>query len=96
LLAGFDYPQGYNTIAASYFGCIINLIDYGPAQIGKWLILMGLMLCGIGAEVLGLFRLPRDISAGGKYWHIVIPITSCLILSLALTLLMRIISQFLK
>jgi hypothetical protein len=44
----------------------------------------------------GLFRLPGDISTGGKNWHVFMPITSCLVLSVALTLLLWFIGRFLK
>jgi hypothetical protein len=76
-------------------------MDTGPGPIGKWLIVMGLMLCGIGVLVLvlgkfGLFRLPGDVSVGGKNWHVFVPITSCLLISAVLTLLLWIIGLFLK
>jgi len=76
-------------------------MDFEPGQIGKWLIVMGLFLCGMGALVMllgkfGLFRLPGDISTGGKNWHVFIPITSCLLLSVILTLLLWLIGRFLK
>jgi hypothetical protein len=76
-------------------------MDMGPGQIGKWLIVMGLMLCGIGVLMVvlgkfGLFRLPGDISTGGRNWHFFMPITSCLVLSVVLTLSMWIISKIIK
>jgi hypothetical protein len=76
-------------------------MDFGPGQIGKWLIIMGLFLCGMGVLVMllgkaGLFRLPGDLALGGKNWHIFFPITSCLILSAVLTLLLWIVSRFFK
>jgi hypothetical protein len=76
-------------------------MDLGPGQMGKWLIIMGLMLCGIGVLVVvlgrfGLFRLPGDLAWGGKNWHVFVPLTSCLLLSAVLTLLMWITSRFLK
>jgi hypothetical protein len=76
-------------------------MDLGPGQVGKWLIVMGLMLCGIGALMLvpgkfGLFRLPGDVSVGGKNWHVFMPITSCLVISAVLTLLLWFIGRFFK
>jgi hypothetical protein len=76
-------------------------MDFGPTQIAKWLIVMGICLCGIGALMLvagkfGLFRLPGDVSVGGKNWHVFMPITSCLVISAVLTLLMWIISKLSK
>lgn len=76
-------------------------MDLGPGQIGKWLIVMGLFLCGIGILVIllgktGLFRLPGDIALEGKNWHVFVPITSCLLLSVVLTLMLWIVSRFFK
>ncbi|MEN6307689.1 MAG: DUF2905 domain-containing protein [Anaerohalosphaeraceae bacterium] len=72
-----------------------------PEQIGKWLLVAGLILCGSGLMIivlgkLGLFRLPGDIDMTGKNWRIFVPITSCLVLSAALTLLMWIVTYFKK
>ncbi|MBN2511309.1 MAG: DUF2905 domain-containing protein [Sedimentisphaerales bacterium] len=72
-----------------------------PEQIGKWLIVSGLILCGSGLLVillgkLGLFRLPGDIDLMGKNWQVFVPITSCLILSAALTLLIWIVNYLKK
>jgi len=72
-----------------------------PEQFGKWLFVSGLLLCGLGLMVivlakLGLFRLPGDIDLIGKNWRVFVPITSCLLLSAALTLLMWIINYFKK
>ncbi len=72
-----------------------------PEQFGKWLIVAGLILCGSGFLVimlgkLGLFRLPGDIDMAGKNWRVFVPITSCLVLSAALTLLMWIVNYFKK
>jgi hypothetical protein len=72
-----------------------------PGQIGKWLIIAGLLLCCIGGLVMvlgkvGLFRLPGDMDFGGKNWKVFVPITSCLVLSAVMTLLMWLIGRFLK
>jgi hypothetical protein len=76
-------------------------MNFGAGQMGKWLVIAGLCLCGVGAIVMllgkaGLFRLPGDLAWSGKNWHIFVPITSCLALSAVLTLLMWIVSRFLK
>jgi len=76
-------------------------MDFGLGQFGKWLIIGGLMLCGVGVLVMllgkvGLFRLPGDLAWGGKSWHIFVPITSCLLLSAVLTLLLWLISRFFR
>jgi ribose/xylose/arabinose/galactoside ABC-type transport system permease subunit len=72
-------------------------MDFGPQQIGKLLIaigmavvLMGLLFLLLGN--LGLFKLPGDLQFGSKNWRIFIPITSCIIISIVLTLLFWLIN----
>jgi len=72
-------------------------MDFGPSQFGKFLILIGIIVVLIGAVVillgqLGLFKLPGDLQFGSKNWRVFLPITSCLIISLVLTLLLWLIS----
>jgi hypothetical protein len=64
-----------------------------PNQIGKWLIIMGLTLAALGLLVIvggrvGLFRLPGDLQFGDRNWRVAIPLTSCLLLSLVLSLVL--------
>jgi hypothetical protein len=68
-----------------------------PENIGKLLIFVGLVLAGIGVLVLllgnlGLFRLPGDLKFGGENWKVYVPIASCVLLSIVLTLIMWIIN----
>lgn len=68
-----------------------------PENIGKLLIFAGLVLAGIGVLVLllgnlGLFRLPGDLKFGGENWKVYVPIASCVLLSIVLTLIMWIIN----
>ncbi|MBN1123393.1 MAG: DUF2905 domain-containing protein [Sedimentisphaerales bacterium] len=70
-----------------------------PGQIGKWMIVLGLGLVGFGLLFvmlgkMGLFRLPGDLEFGGKNWRLFLPITSCILLSIFLTLLFRLIGHF--
>lgn len=72
-------------------------MDFGPQQIGKLLILLGITIVLLGAAVillghLGLFKLPGDLQFGSKNWWVFIPITSCLIISIVLTLLLWLIN----
>ena len=72
-------------------------MDFGPQQIGKLLIFLGLTIVLLGAVVmllgyLGLFKLPGDLQFGSKNWRVFIPITSCLIISIVLTLILWLIS----
>jgi hypothetical protein len=72
-------------------------VDFGPQQIGKLLIAIGatIILMGLGIMVLGqlgLFKLPGDLQFGSKNWRVFLPITSCLIISIVLTLILWLIS----
>ena len=65
-------------------------------ELGKWLILGGLILAAIG----GLFfiggRLPGDIAMEGKRGSFYFPVVTCILLSVVLTLLMWLASFFRK
>lgn len=70
-------------------------------QFGKWLIAVGLILVVAGGvfislSKLGLFRLPGDMEFGGKNWKVYFPIASCIVLSVILTLILRLIQHFRK
>jgi len=59
---------------------------------GKWLIVVGLVIAGVGLlvvllERVGLFRLPGDLQFGGRSWRIYFPIVSCVLISIILTLI---------
>jgi hypothetical protein len=74
-------------------------MEFGPQQIGKWLILMGIaiILAGVLVMILGragLFKLPGDLEFGGKNWRIYFPIASCIIISIVLTLILWLINYF--
>ena len=74
-------------------------MDFGPQQMGKWLIAAGIFIAGVGVLVMllgraGLFKLPGDLQFGSKNWRIYIPIASCVIISLILTLIMWLINYF--
>jgi len=72
-------------------------MELGPQQIGKWLVLAGLGLAGLGVLVLGLgrfglFRLPGDLEFGSRNWRVYVPIGSCIVISVVLTLILWLIS----
>ena len=74
-------------------------MDLGPQQVGKWLIVVGVILALLGGLMvllgrLGLFRLPGDLEFGSKNWRIYIPIASCILLSILLTLILWLITHF--
>jgi len=72
-------------------------MDFGPQQIGKLLITIGLFVALLGAVFLllgqlGLFKLPGDLQFGSKNLRVFIPITSCIIISIVLTLILWLIN----
>jgi hypothetical protein len=74
-------------------------MDFGPQQIGKWLITAGVIIALVGIFMIllskiGLFKLPGDFYFGGKNWRIYFPIASCIIISLILTLILWLINYF--
>jgi hypothetical protein len=63
-------------------------------EAGRWLILLGILLAGVGALLmvggrlpLRLGRLPGDIVYHGRHTTIYFPIVTCIVLSVGLTLL---------
>ena len=74
-------------------------MEFGPQQIGKWLIAAGVVIVILGVLVIvlgkiGLFKLPGDLQFGGKNWRIYFPIVSSIILSIILTLILWLINYF--
>ncbi len=71
----------------------------GPQQFGKWLVGVGAAISVLGLlivplERIGLFRLPGNFEFGGRNWRVYLPLTTCIILSLLLTLILWLISYF--
>jgi uncharacterized membrane protein len=74
-------------------------MDFSPQQFGKWLIVAGIFIAVLGVLVMllgriGLFKLPGDLEFGSKNWRIYIPIASCVLISLILTLILWLINYF--
>jgi hypothetical protein len=74
-------------------------MDFGPQQVGKWLLLVGIVIAVLGAIMVllgqvGLFKLPGDLQFGGRNWRIYLPIASCIIISIVLTLILWLINYF--
>ena len=74
-------------------------MDFGPQQIGKLLIFLGLIIVAAGLLFLvlgrfGIFRLPGDLEFGSKNWRVYFPLASCIIISIILTLIFWLISYF--
>lgn len=73
--------------------------QFGPEQIGKILIIFGLVIVTTGIIIIllgntGLFKLPGDMQFGTKNWKVYIPLASCIIISVVLTLLLWLINYF--
>jgi len=72
-------------------------MNSGLEGLAKILIFTGavLLLAGTGFLLLskmGFHRLPGDIEMGGKNWKIFFPITSCIVISILLTLVFWLIN----
>jgi Protein of unknown function (DUF2905) len=70
-------------------------------ELGKLLLVVGILLVGAGALLLfgarlpfRLGRLPGDVAYQGRHGSFYFPIVTCIVLSLALTLIMWIINLF--
>jgi hypothetical protein len=62
------------------------------------MLVAGLVLAGLGAVLyglgrLGLGRLPGDLSFGGRNWRVYLPIGTCIVLSVLLTLILWLVSR---
>ncbi len=76
--------------------------DWIPFQLGKFLVIAGVVLVGVGLllmagskfSLFGLGRLPGDIAYKGKNVTFYFPVVTCLILSVALTLILWLFSLF--
>jgi len=67
-----------------------------PQQLGKWLLLTGIIISITGAVLilfgqLGFFKLPGDLEFDGRNWKVYIPVTSCILISVILTLILWLI-----
>ncbi len=74
-------------------------MEFGPQQFGKWLILVGIVIALLGGLMMllgrvGLFRLPGDLEFGSKSWRIYLPIASCILISIILTVILWLINYF--
>ncbi len=91
-------PDDYYNPVSQVYKQVITM-EFGPQQIGKWLILAGLIIVLVGGLMMilgrmGLFQLPGDLEFGSRNWRVYLPIASCVLISLILTLILWIISYF--
>jgi len=71
----------------------------GQQQFGKWLIFMGIVIALLGGLIIilgrvGMFKLPGDLTFGSKNWRVYLPIASCILISIVLTIILWVISYF--
>ena len=74
-------------------------MEFGPQQIGKWLISAGIIIVLVGGLIMllgriGLFKLPGDLEFGSKNWRIYLPLVSCIVISIVLTIILWFINYF--
>jgi len=67
-------------------------------QVGKLLMIAGLVIAALGGLLwvlgrLGWVRLPGDLVFGGKNWRLYLPIGTCIVLSILLTLILWVLSR---
>jgi hypothetical protein len=74
-------------------------MSFEPQQFGKWLVAIGAVIVVVGVFVIllgriGLFRLPGDLTFGGRNWRVYFPLASSILLSILLTLILWLIHYF--
>lgn len=74
-------------------------MEFGPQQIGKWLISTGIIIAVLGGIIMllgrtGLFKLPGDLEFGSRNFSLYLPIASCVLISIVLTIILWLIRYF--
>jgi len=77
------------------------MTNLDPQQFGKLILLLGIVTSIIGIAVIllgkmGLFKLPGDIEFEGKTWKVYLPIATCIVISILLTVIIWLIKYFKK
>jgi hypothetical protein len=65
-------------------------------QIGKLMLVLGIIVAGAGAIFyalgrVGIGKLPGDFSFGGRNWRVYVPIATCILLSIPLTAIVSLV-----
>ena len=70
-------------------------------ELGKFLLVAGVVMAGVGALFMSgarlpfrLGRLPGDIAYQGRHGSFYFPVVTCIVLSVALTLVMWLVNSF--
>ncbi len=68
------------------------------SQLGRWLVILGVVIVVIGAVIWGfarlnlpLGRLPGDLSFGGENFRVSIPLASSIVISVILTIVLNVV-----
>ncbi len=74
-------------------------MEQGPEQIGKFLLIIGVVISIIGLLMIflpktGLFKLPGDFRFGTENFKVYFPLATSIIISLILTLIFWLIHYF--
>ncbi|MHC4423285.1 MAG: DUF2905 domain-containing protein [Planctomycetota bacterium] len=74
-------------------------MEFGPQQLGKLMILTGIIIALLGGLIMisgriGLFKLPGNFEFGSKNWRIYLPIASCIVISIVLTVILWLTNCF--
>ncbi len=77
--------------------------DGGGEMIGKWILILGVVLIVVGTAVwlverlgLPLGHLPGDLRMRGEGWSFSFPIVTCIVVSLVLTVLLNLFFRFFR
>jgi Zn-dependent protease with chaperone function len=70
-------------------------------SVGKWLFAVGILVAGLGLGLwlagrlgLPLGRLPGDLRFRGEGWSFSLPIVTCILVSIVLTILVNLFLRF--
>ncbi|MGQ9505742.1 MAG: DUF2905 domain-containing protein [Thermogutta sp.] len=73
------------------------------SSLGKILVIVGLLITAIGGLLwasrtlpLNLGQLPGDIHVRGNHWSFFFPLTTCIVISIILTIVVNIMIRFLR
>ena len=77
------------------------MTDFQPQQLGKLILLTGIVISIVGVVIIllsktGLFKLPGDMYFEGKNWKVYFPVVSCIIVSIILTVILWVVGWLLK
>lgn len=73
------------------------------SSLGKILVIFGLLITAIGgllwvsrALPLNLGKLPGDIHVRGNHWSFFFPLTTCIVISIILTIVVNLMIRFMR